>query len=70
MQLSQDAHKVMSNAEEYAEGGMINMYHILLGLDLYSIESGQESNLTAGEKLRLISLAKQHDETGPITHEG
>lgn len=65
MQLSPDAHKVMSNAEEYADGGMINMYHILLGLDLYTIESGQETNLTADDKLKLIELAKQHNETGP-----
>lgn len=62
MQLSQDAHKVMSNAEEYAKGGMINMYHILLGLDLYSTELGQESNLTDEYREKLIELAKQHDD--------
>lgn len=62
MELSPSAHKIMSNAEEYAEQGVINIYHIMLGLDLYVLESGQESQLSDEDREKLKGLARQINE--------
>lgn len=62
MQLSTSAHKIMSNAEEYADNGIINIYHIMLGLDLYILESGQESQFTNEDRDKMKQLANQINE--------
>ena len=58
MHLGPDAQKILSNSEEFAQGETINMYHIMLGLDLFIMETGRNSPLSEEDRKTMMDLAK------------